>query len=182
MRRPRARRGSCRLQVVRPDRAAQRSLTTVSKFDSEIYLSRSVSPGRLRWRRPCVFDEPCKPFRGFSLPGDIWRSPKAEERGPQQKNAPTKAATVDEISKVCGMSKVQVGQVLEAMGNTIEKHLKSHGSALIPGLAKVVHKHLPARPARMGRNPATGEEIRLKPKPASSTVKVRALKAFKDMA
>ena len=102
--------------------------------------------------------------------------------GANKKSAPTKAATVDEIAKTCGMTKAQVGQVMEAMGHTVEKHLKSHGSALIPGLAKVVHKHLPARPARMGRNPATGEEIRLKPKPASTSVKVRALKSLKDMA
>jgi nucleoid DNA-binding protein len=38
----------------------------------------------------------------------------------------------------------------------------------------------PARKARMGRNPATGEEIKIAAKPAHTVVKVLALKALKD--
>jgi nucleoid DNA-binding protein len=44
---------------------------------------------------------------------------------------------------------------------------------------KVVNK--PARPARMGVNPFTGEEMMFKAKPASKGVKVLALKGLKDM-
>jgi nucleoid DNA-binding protein len=44
---------------------------------------------------------------------------------------------------------------------------------------RVVNK--PARKARMGVNPFTGEEMMFKAKPASKAVKVLALKGLKDM-
>jgi nucleoid DNA-binding protein len=39
----------------------------------------------------------------------------------------------------------------------------------------------PARKSRMGRNPATGETIKIAAKPATTVVKVTALKALKEM-
>ena len=50
----------------------------------------------------------------------------------------------------------------------------------ISGFAKYVRRDIPAKPRRKGRNPATGEEIWLNPKPASKSVKITPLKAFKD--
>ena len=44
---------------------------------------------------------------------------------------------------------------------------------------RVVNK--PAREARRGINPFTGEEMMFKAKPASKVVKVTALKGLKDM-
>jgi DNA-binding protein HU-beta len=57
----------------------------------------------------------------------------------------------------------------------------SKGEAVaISGFAKFTRRDVPAKPRRMGRNPATGEEIMLAPKPASRSVKITPLKAFKD--
>ncbi|HXY91293.1 MAG TPA: HU family DNA-binding protein, partial [Acidimicrobiia bacterium] len=50
----------------------------------------------------------------------------------------------------------------------------------ISGFAKFARRDVPAKPRRLGRNPATGEEIWLAPKPASKSVKITPLKAFKD--
>ena len=50
----------------------------------------------------------------------------------------------------------------------------------ISGFAKFARRDVPAKPRRKGRNPATGEEIWLAPKPASRSVKITPLKAFKD--
>ena len=50
----------------------------------------------------------------------------------------------------------------------------------ISGFCKFSRRDVPAKPRRKGRNPATGEEIMLAPKPASRSVKITALKAFKD--
>ena len=50
----------------------------------------------------------------------------------------------------------------------------------ISGFAKFARRDVPAKPRRRGRNPATGEEIWLAPKPASRSVKITPLKAFKD--
>jgi nucleoid DNA-binding protein len=39
----------------------------------------------------------------------------------------------------------------------------------------------PARPARKGVNPFTGEEIMIKARPAYKAVKIKALKKLKEM-
>jgi DNA-binding protein HU-beta len=57
----------------------------------------------------------------------------------------------------------------------------SKGEAVaISGFAKFARRDVPAKPRRKGRNPATGEEIMLAPKPASRSVKITPLKAFKE--
>ncbi len=48
------------------------------------------------------------------------------------------------------------------------------GKFVIPGLGRAVKAH---RKARMGRNPQTGEPIKIK---AKTVVRLRAAKAFKD--
>ena len=45
---------------------------------------------------------------------------------------------------------------------------------------KIARVKKPARKARMGRNPATGETIKIAAKPAHTAVKVTALKVLKD--
>ena len=52
--------------------------------------------------------------------------------------------------------------------------------APIPGLGKAVIRKIKARPARMGRNPMTGEEIKIKAKPAGRKFVFRFAKAVKD--
>jgi len=58
---------------------------------------------------------------------------------------------------------------------------KGNGVYQIPGLCKIVRKNNPPKPAREGTDPRTGEKVMFKAKPASTTVKVRALKNLKDM-
>jgi nucleoid DNA-binding protein len=50
----------------------------------------------------------------------------------------------------------------------------------ISGFAKFARRDVPAKPKREVRNPATGEMMWAKPKPASKAVKITPLKAFKD--
>ena len=54
------------------------------------------------------------------------------------------------------------------------KETKSSGKFVIPGIGRAVKAH---RKARLGRNPATGETIKIK---AKTVVRLRAAKAFKD--
>ena len=51
----------------------------------------------------------------------------------------------------------------------------------IPGLMKVYVRRVPAKPAREGKNPRTGETMMYKAKPARDVVKFRALKLLKAM-
>jgi len=64
----------------------------------------------------------------------------------------------------------------------IERHIRkrSAGEFTLPGLRKIKAAKRPATKKRMGRNPATGEEIKIPAKKASTAVKCVALKALKE--
>jgi DNA-binding protein HU-beta len=94
----------------------------------------------------------------------------------------TKAQMATEIASKSGLTKTQVNDVLAAMATVIAGELKAGRPVTIPGLVKVTLVHKAATAARPGRNPFTGEAITIKAKPARRIVKVRALKALKDMA
>jgi nucleoid DNA-binding protein len=89
------------------------------------------------------------------------------------------------IAEETGLTKKQVGAVLEALAAEIKKNLGNKGPGVfaIPGLVKIEKKKVPARPAQKNvPNPfKPGETMDRPAKPASVKVKVRALKNLKDM-
>lgn len=97
---------------------------------------------------------------------------------------PTKSQIQSHIADETGLSKKDVAAVFESLEGLIQKNLKPRGPQAfnVPGLMKIVVKKRPATKARIGRNPATGEEIKIGPKPAKKVVKVRALKGLKELA
>ena len=101
---------------------------------------------------------------------------------PAQK-ARTKTEIFTSISESTELSKKDVAAVFDALVAEIGKDLSKKGSGMftIPGLCKIVRQHKPAQGPREVRNPATGEMMMSKPKPARNVVKVRALKGLKDM-
>ena len=95
----------------------------------------------------------------------------------------TKTQVIAALAESTGLSKKDVGNVLAGLGNMIEGHMKRRGSGefTIPDTGvKIRRVKKPARKARMGRNPATGEPMKIAAKPASTVVRVTALKALKD--
>jgi nucleoid DNA-binding protein len=95
----------------------------------------------------------------------------------------TKAEIIAAIAEDTGLTKAQVASVFSSLGDLITRHIKKRGSGefAIPDTGiKIRRVKKPARKARMGRNPATGEPMKIPAKPASTTVKVVALKALKD--
>ena len=62
----------------------------------------------------------------------------------------------------------------------IGRALKKGSKIRIPNLGILQVRIRPARPARRGRNPATGEEIRIKASKASKKVAFRVAKALKE--
>lgn len=72
------------------------------------------------------------------------------------------------------VSKKQVTGFFDELFKLAVKEAKGAGKFVIPGLGRAVKAH---RKARMGRNPATGEPIKIK---AKTVVRLRAAKAFKD--
>ncbi len=97
----------------------------------------------------------------------------------------TKTEILTAVADECELSKKQVAAVLESLTKQIKKSLGKSGAGAfaIPGLVKIEKKKVPARPARKNvPNPfKPGEMMDVKAKPASTKVKVRALKALKDM-
>jgi nucleoid DNA-binding protein len=101
------------------------------------------------------------------------------------KKAPTKTEIINNIAAATEMQRKDVAGVLEALSAEIKKALSSRGPGVfaIPGLVKIEKKKIPAQPAiKDWKNPFTGEIQDKPPKPASTKVKVRALKNLKDMA
>jgi DNA-binding protein HU-beta len=86
----------------------------------------------------------------------------------------TKSQIIAALAEKSGMSKKDIGTVLENMAMMAYSEAKKSGEFTIPGLGKLVKKN---RAARMGRNPATGESINI---PAKTVVKFRVAKAAKD--
>ncbi|QEG41977.1 HU family DNA-binding protein [Roseimaritima ulvae] len=93
----------------------------------------------------------------------------------------TKTQIITNISEATELSKKDIAAVFDALSDEIGSSLKSAGQFTIPGLCKITLKDVPAKPKRKGRNPATGEEIWLNPKPASKKLTIRPLKNLKDM-
>jgi nucleoid DNA-binding protein len=98
----------------------------------------------------------------------------------------TKTAILNTISEETGLTKKQVGEVLDSLGDVIERHLKKRGAGefTLPGLLKIKAVKRPARPARKGvPNPfKPGELMDIPKKPASVRVKVLPLKKLKSFA
>lgn len=100
------------------------------------------------------------------------------------KTPPTKSEIYTRIAEDTGLTKKDVGAVFDSLSAQIKKNLGGRGGPgmfTVPGLLKMRVVNKPAKKARMGVNPFTGEEMMFKAKPASKAVKVVALKGLKDM-
>ena len=84
----------------------------------------------------------------------------------------TKSQALGRLAEKTGVSKKAAGQFVDELVKLAYKEAKN--SFTIPGLGKLV---LVDRKARIGRNPATGEQIQI---PAKRVVKFRVAKAAKD--
>jgi nucleoid DNA-binding protein len=102
---------------------------------------------------------------------------------PSVKDPMTKSGMIKAITDVTSVTKKDVVSVLECLTQVIEKHVKSGGPGkfVMPGVFKITVVKKPARSARKGINPFTGEEIMIKARPAYKTVRIKALKKLKEM-
>lgn len=86
----------------------------------------------------------------------------------------TKSQMVAALADKTGLSKKDVGGFLEQLMEMAYAQVKQNGEFTVPGIGKLVKVQ---RKARMGRNPATGESIKI---PAKTVVKFRVAKAAKE--
>jgi DNA-binding protein HU-beta len=86
----------------------------------------------------------------------------------------TQTQLVQFLADECQITKKVVHTLLSALAETAIKEVKKSGIFVIPGMGRLVRVD---RKARMGRNPATGETIKIA---AKKVVKFRIAKAAKD--
>jgi DNA-binding protein HU-beta len=86
----------------------------------------------------------------------------------------TKTQLIDALVKETKMEKKQAKIFLESLTTVVEKTLKKGGDIPLTGLGKF---KVQSRKARMGRNPQTGEAIKI---PAKKVVKFTVAKNLKD--
>lgn len=88
--------------------------------------------------------------------------------------AMTKAQLISAMADKTGMTKKDVKAFFEALGEVAYKEVKKNKKFTLPGFGIL---KLAKRKARMGRNPATGEAIKI---PAKTAVKFTISKACKE--
>ena len=91
-----------------------------------------------------------------------------------KKEIKTKAQIVAAVAEKAEISKKQAATALDALVAIAYAGAKGKNGIMLPGLGKLI---LVNRKARMGRNPATGAQIKI---PAKKVVKFRVAKAAKD--
>lgn len=86
----------------------------------------------------------------------------------------TKAQLVAAVADKMGSDKKTANAAIDALSDIIVHEVSRGGSVTIPNVGKVTCRE---RPARMVRNPATGEQIK---KPADKVVKMSIAKTLKE--
>ena len=86
----------------------------------------------------------------------------------------TKTQLVRHMAEKVGTNNKTAASFLEQLADTAIKETKKNGVFIIPGLGRLVKAH---RNARIGRNPQTGEPIKIA---AKTVCKFRVAKAAKD--
>lgn len=113
----------------------------------------------------------------------------AKKQAPAVKKKPAitkplrKNDLINSIAESTNLSKKQVGSVLEALEENIERSLRVRGARQfqLPGLLRIQTVKVKARKARTGRNIRTGEEITIPARKAYWGIKVKPFKRLRDM-
>jgi len=86
----------------------------------------------------------------------------------------TKAQVVTALAEELALKKTEIAGFFDALTDLAYKETKKKGAFVLPGFGKLIKDK---RKARLGRNPATGAEIKI---PAKTVVKFRLQKSCKD--
>ena len=95
----------------------------------------------------------------------------------------TKKEILQSLSESTKLSQADLKKVFEELGDLAQRHIQKRGSGEfeIPNTGvKILRVETPARKARTGRNPQTGESIQIPAKKKGVGVKVKPMKLLKD--
>jgi DNA-binding protein HU-beta len=117
-------------------------------------------------RRPCKYRVP-EHSAGLAFKHSVTGERMATQRM-------TQTALVRALAAAGEVTNKQARTIIETLGSLAVSEVKKNGVFVVPGIGRLVRQD---RKARMGRNPATGEAIKI---PAKKVVKFRVAKACKD--
>ena len=103
----------------------------------------------------------------------------------ETKKPMTKTDVINALAETTGLARKDVSNVIQQLTELIGKEIGKKGPQVfnVPGLMKITVITKPATKATQRANPfKPGEMMTVKAKPARKVVKIRALKALKDMA
>ena len=93
---------------------------------------------------------------------------------PMGRETMTQSQIVQTLADKCEITKKVAKSMMDCLAQTAITEVKKNGMFVLPGIGRLVRVE---RNARMGRNPATGEAIKI---PAKKVVKFRVAKAAKE--
>ena len=92
----------------------------------------------------------------------------------------TQSQLADAVAERAGLTRADAKSALSALEEVILDEISNAEKVKIGGVVQLVVRMKAATKERLGRNPATGEEITIKAKPASVDVRARALAKAKN--
>jgi DNA-binding protein HU-beta len=87
----------------------------------------------------------------------------------------TQSQLADAVAERSGLSRAQAKGAIQALEDVVLAEVGNAEKVKIGNLVQLTVRVKPATKARQGRNPATGEEMMIGPKPASVDVRARVL-------
>ena len=123
-----------------------------------------------------MIDIVCRPrSRDSSLPAPVrWINGRIKKRRDMANQRMTQTQLVRSLAESCEVNNKTARMFLDCLASMAITEVKKNGVFVMPGIGRLVRVD---RKARTGRNPATGESIKI---PAKKVVKFRVAKAAKD--
>ena len=105
----------------------------------------------------------------------------AQKKSEKKPSSLSKSALINAVVQEVGeVSRKEVKTILETLADIAYKELKKTGQFTMPGFAKFRVVKKPATKAREGVNPFTKQPMTFAAKPASKSIRARAIKSIKD--
>src|SRR5581483_3859377 len=115
-----------------------------------------------------------EPANGAEFVKQILSFHSSEESQMAEMKRMTQTAIIRELAETTGVNNKVAKTFIESLAELAVRETKKNGVFILPGIGRLVRAE---RKARTGRNPATGEAIKI---PAKKVVKFRVAKSVKD--
>jgi DNA-binding protein HU-beta len=106
----------------------------------------------------------------------------AQKKSEKKASSLSKSALINAVVQEAGgeISRKEVKTILDTLADVAYKELKKSGIFTMPGFAKFRVVKKAATKAREGVNPFTKQPMTFAAKPASKSIRARAIKSVKD--